>query len=230
MNLTTISRVTSQTPYLNQPSIPYSQLLRETVQIENLTRDSARQVLTRFPRVSPTIPRRTDLLYGVKNMDRIIALSFALALSVSTASAQEGILSRTGRALDNAGRGIRNAVDNGIAEGQMGAEERDVLNRVTRRLEWDKHLIGSPILISVQPGRIVTLRGSVASLVHKQRAADLVSSTIGVDSVVDELAIVKVVKVIETRPSVQVIQTKPAVTVIETPASVVTETKVIEKP
>jgi hypothetical protein len=31
-------------------------------------------------------------------------------------------------------------------------------------------------------------------------------------------------------PAVQVIQTKPAVTVIETPASVVTETKVIEKP
>jgi hypothetical protein len=165
-----------------------------------------------------------------QNMDRLIAVSFALTLTVSSAAAQEGILSRTGRALDNAGRGIRNAVDNGIAEGQMDAEEREVLNRVTRRLEWDKHLFGSPILITVQPGRIVTLRGSVASPVHKQRAADLVSSTIGVNSVVDELAVVKVVKIIETKPTVRVIETRPAVTVIETPASVVTETKVIEKP
>ena len=30
-------------------------------------------------------------------MDRLIALCFALTLTVSTASAQEGILSRTGR-------------------------------------------------------------------------------------------------------------------------------------
>jgi hypothetical protein len=94
-----------------------------------------------------------------ENMNRFIALSFALAFTVSTASAQEGILSRTGRALDNAGRGIRNAVDNGIAEGQMDAEEREVLNRVSRRLEWDKHLFASSIVITVQPGRVVTLRG-----------------------------------------------------------------------
>ena len=54
-------------------------------------------------------------------MFRFIALSFALALTVSTSFAQEGVLSRTGRALDNAGRGIRNAVDNrGIAEGPDG--------------------------------------------------------------------------------------------------------------
>ena len=77
---------------------------------------------------------------------------------------------------------------------------------------------------------MVTLRGSVASPVHKQRAAELVASTVGVNRVVDELAVVKVVKVIETKPAVQVIETKPAVTVIETPAPVVPETKVIEKP
>ena len=163
-------------------------------------------------------------------MVRFIAFSFALSLTVSTASAQEGILSRTGRALDNAGRGIRNAVDNGIAEGQMDAEEREVLNRVTRRLEWDKHLFASSILITVQPGRVVILRGSVPSPVHKQRAAELVLSTVGVNSVVDELAVVKVVKIIETKPAVQVIKTKPGVTVIEAPASVVTETTVVEKP
>jgi BON domain len=164
-------------------------------------------------------------------MDRFIVLSLVtLALTVSTASAQEGILSRTGRALDNAGRGIRNAVDTGIAQGQIDAEEREVLNRVMRRVEWDKHLFASAIQITVQPGRTVILRGSVPSAVHKQRAADLVASTVGVNSVVDELAVVKVVNVIETKPAVQVIGTKPAVTVIETTTPVVTETKVIEKP
>jgi hyperosmotically inducible periplasmic protein len=61
----------------------------------------------------------------------------------------------------------------------------------------------------------------VPSAVHKQRAAELVASTVGVNSVADELAVVKEVKVI---------QTKPAVTVIETTTPVVTETKVIEKP
>ena len=54
----------------------------------------------------------------------------------------------------------------------MDAEEREVLNRVSRRLEWDKHLSASSILITVQPGRVVTLRVSVASSIHKKRAAD----------------------------------------------------------
>ena len=110
----------------------------------------------------------------------------------------------------------------------MDAQEREVLNRVSRRLEWDKHLFASTIVITVQPGRVVTLRGSVPSAIHKQRAADLVASTVGVNSVVDELAVVKAVKVIETKPAATVIESKPAVTVIQTP--VVTETKVIEKP
>jgi len=98
-------------------------------------------------------------------MDRFIALTLVtLALTVSSAaSAQEGILSRTGRALDNAGRGIRNAVETEVARGQIDAEDREVLNRVMRRVEWDKHLVGSTIQFEVQPGRTVILRGSVPS-------------------------------------------------------------------
>ena len=102
-------------------------------------------------------------------MDRSIALSFVtLALTVSTASAQEGILSRTGRAFDNAGRGIRNAVETEVERGQTDAEDREVLNRVIRRLEWDKPMAGSTIQIQVQPGGVVYLRGSVRSPGHKQ--------------------------------------------------------------
>ncbi len=102
-------------------------------------------------------------------MARTAALSaMTLVLVVSTAFAQDGILSRTGQALDNVGRGIRNAVDTGIAQGQVDAEDREVLSRVMRRVEWDKHLVGSTIQIEVQPGRTVLLRGSVPSPVHKK--------------------------------------------------------------
>jgi hyperosmotically inducible periplasmic protein len=175
-------------------------------------------------------------------MVRTATLSaITLVLVVSTVSAQDGVLSRTGQALDNVGRGIRNAVDNGIAQGQIDAEDREVLNRVMRRVEWDKHLVGSTIRIEVQPGRTVVLRGSVASPIHKKRAAELVASTVGVGSVVDQLAVVKEVKVISATPSARIIEvtppapTPPAATIIEvTPPvptpPVPTDTTVIVKP
>ena len=155
-------------------------------------------------------------------MDRFIALSLVtLAFTASTASAQDGILGRTGRAFDNAGRGIRNAVETEVQRGQTDAEDREVLNRVIRRLEWDKPMAGSTIQIQVQPGGIVYLRGSVRSPGHKQRAAALVESTLGVARVVDELAVVKEVKVI---------QAKPATRVVEVDAPAPASTTVIVKP
>ena len=162
-------------------------------------------------------------------MERFFALSVVtLALTAFTAAAQEGILSRTGRAFDNAGRGIRNAVDSGIAQGQMDAEEREVLNRVMRRVEWDKHLASS--LINSKSGRVrtVVLRGSVASPIHKKRAAELVSSTVGVSTVVDELAVIKEVKVIEAKPATRIVETT-APAVVVAPAAA-TDTTVIVKP
>jgi hyperosmotically inducible periplasmic protein len=170
-------------------------------------------------------------------MVRTATLSaLTLVLVVSTASAQDGVLSRTGRALDDVGRGIRNAVDTGIAQGQIDAEDREVLNRVMRRVEWDKHLVGSTIRIEVQPGRTVVLRGSVASPVHKKRAAELVASTVGVGSVVDQLAVVKEVKVIPATPTARIIEVTPSVPapptarVIEVTPPVPTDTTVIVKP
>jgi hyperosmotically inducible protein len=148
-------------------------------------------------------------------------LSLMLALMATPAFAQDGILKRAGDALDNAGRNIRNAVDNEVARGQIDAQDREVLNRVTRRIEWDKQLIGSTIRFEVQADRTVVLRGSVLSPAIKLRAVDLVSNTIGVTTVIDELAVVKEVKVIKAKPGVQVIETLPPAT---------TETKVNVKP
>ncbi len=155
-------------------------------------------------------------------MFRTPAACLTLTLMAATASAQEGILSRAGQALDNAGRNIRNAVDTEVARGQIDAEGREVLARVMRRVEWDKQLVGSTIQFVVQPGRAVTVRGSVLSPALKLRAVDLVSNTIGVNTVVDELAVVKEVKVIKVQPTVRVIET--------TATPVTTETKVIIKP
>jgi hyperosmotically inducible periplasmic protein len=162
-------------------------------------------------------------------MQRIYALAVVtLALSVPTVSAQEGILSRTGRALDNAGRGIRSAVDTGIAQGQMDAEERDALTRAMRRVEWDKYLANSLIQFEVRPSRTIVLRGSVPSAEHKKRATELVASTIGVNTVVDELAVVKEVKVIQAKPAARIVETtKPAVVVLP---PVPTEPTTVVKP
>jgi hypothetical protein len=157
-------------------------------------------------------------------MYRFFALSLSLvsvALAVSSASAQEGILSRTGRALDNAGRGIRNAVETEVARGQIDDEDREIVARVMSRVQWDKYLVTSTITLDVQPGRTVILRGSVPSPVHKQRAADMVASTVGVLRVVDELAVVKDVQVFKAVPTAKVIVVTP-------PAP--TEAAVIVKP
>jgi hyperosmotically inducible periplasmic protein len=155
----------------------------------------------------------------------------AIALVSSAAFAQEGPLRRAGQALDNAGKEIRYRVESEIARGQVTAQEREVLSRVSRRIEWDKQFVGSTLQLEVQPGGTVILRGSVRSDAVKLRAVDLVENTIGVTSVVDELAVVKEVKVIKAAPTARVIEVTPPVVVpAETKVVVPAETKIIVKP
>ncbi len=78
-------------------------------------------------------------------------------------------------------------------------QEKEVLNRVTQRVEWDKQLTGSTLHVEVKPGGAVLLKGSVMSEAAKARAVDLVESTTGVEIVTDELAVVKNVKVIQAK-------------------------------
>jgi hyperosmotically inducible periplasmic protein len=151
------------------------------------------------------------------------AALLTLSLISSAAFGQDGPLRRAGQALDNAGKNIRARVETEIARGQMAVQEREVLNRVARRIEWDKRFVGSTLRIEVQAGGTVILRGSVINEAVKVRAVDLVENTIGVTSVVDELAVVKEVKVIKSKPAATVIEVTPPVTVPP-------ETKVIVKP
>lgn len=155
-------------------------------------------------------------------MTRSIAAGLlALTLTASSATAQDGPLRRAGQALDRTGKNIRARVETEVARGEIAAQERDVLTRVTRRIEWDKRFVGSTIQIESRAGGTVVLRGSVLSPEVKVRAVEQAANTIGVTSVVDELAVVKEVKVIPSKPASTVIQASPPV-----PAA----TEVIVKP
>ena len=154
-------------------------------------------------------------------MHRTFFASLAALAFVGVAVAQDGPLNRAGQALDRAGKNIRSRVETEVARGQIAAEERDVLNRVLRRIEWDKRFVGSTLQLESRAGGTVVLRGSVLNDLVKQRAVEIVENTIGVAAVVDELAVVKEVKVIKSRPAAAVIEVTPPVP---------SETKVIVKP
>jgi hyperosmotically inducible periplasmic protein len=152
-------------------------------------------------------------------------LSLALA---SVAQAQDGPLNRIGRGLDQTGKNIRATVEDGVARGQITAQERDVLARVGKRIDWDKKMAGSTLRLEVQPGGVVILQGSVLNEAAKLRAVDLVESTTGVTSVVDQIAIVKSVKVIQPTPAG--LETAAPIVEVERPVVVPSQSKVIVKP
>jgi hypothetical protein len=146
-------------------------------------------------------------------MSRTLSASLVAVTLVSSAVfAQDGPLRRAGQALDNAGKNIRYRVETEIARGQVAVQDREVLHRVARRIEWDKQFLGSTMRIEVRPGGAVVLQGSVRDDAVKLRAVDVVGNTIGVSSVIDELAVVKDVKVIKAKPAGRVIESTPSVT------------------
>ena len=138
-----------------------------------------------------------------------LGLTFAVA-ALQPAPAQDGPLQRAGRALDKAGKNIRSHIEAEVTRVQISAQEREVLNRVVRRIEWDKQFVRSTMRIEAQAGGTIVLRGSVPDAVAKRRAVDLTESTVGVTRVVDELAILGQVQVIETSPNPRPIESTPA--------------------
>ena len=159
--------------------------------------------------------------------------AFLVIASTAISQAQDGPLRRTGRALDNAGKNVRARVEGEVVRGQISAQERDLLARVTTRIRWDKKLVDSLLQIEVQPDGTVILRGSVLDAAAKNRAVDLAESTVGVTKVVDELAINKEVRVIEASPArpVKVITTTPTVVVpVETKVVVPADPTPVVKP
>ena len=142
-------------------------------------------------------------------MSRSFAILLTFSITVAAAFAQDGPIRRAGQALDRAGKNIRYRVETEVARGQEAIQDREVLHRVARRIEWDRQFLGSTMRIEVQPGGRVVLQGSVPNDAVKLRAMDVVQNTIGVSAVVNELA-VKAVNVIKAKPSGRVIESTPS--------------------
>ena len=165
-------------------------------------------------------------------MIRTTTVAFLSLALISAAQAQDGPLNRIGRGLDQTGKNIRATVEDGVARGQITAQERDVLTRVGKRIDWDKKMAGSTLRLEVQPGGVVILQGSVLSEAAKLRAVDLVESTTGVTSVIDQLAVVTAARVLPSASAPAVIETRTAAPVVEVerPVVVPSQSKIIVKP
>ena len=104
------------------------------------------------------------------------------------------------------------------------AQEKELLDRITQRVEWDKRLTGSTIEIDVQPGGAVFLKGSVPSDEAKTDALILVENTTGVVRVTDELAVTRAVRVYEANPA------NISATPVRPPVLAPTMSRIIAKP
>ena len=102
----------------------------------------------------------------------------------------QGVAERAGQALDGAGRGIRQGVQNAFSRTRASVHNQETISRVYSRVHWDKTLVGSTLELEVLgDGSTVILRGAVADAAAKQRAVLLARDTVGVGQVVDELTV-----------------------------------------
>ena len=103
-------------------------------------------------------------------MSRSFALLLTLSVTVAAAFARMiPVPSAVGQALDRAGKNIRYRVETEVSRGQEAVQDREVLHRVAKRIEWDKQFLGSTMRIEVQPGGRVVLQGSVLTDAVKLR-------------------------------------------------------------
>ncbi|WZP00692.1 BON domain-containing protein [Isosphaeraceae bacterium EP7] len=164
---------------------------------------------------------------------KLLAALVAVAAIAPLAWGQQGAAQRAGQALDNAGKNVRRGVENAVARGRAAVQEQDLLDRVYSRIHWDKALVGSAIELEVRADGTAILRGPVTSAAAKERALDLVESTVGVTTIVNELVIGKEVQVIETAPATTTTTTttvKPKRVIITPPVAEPRGAKVIVKP
>ena len=103
------------------------------------------------------------------------------------------------------------------------AQEKEILRRITQRLEFDKKLDGSTVKVEVLAGGAVTLSGSVPNERARAWVVELVENTTGVNTVVDELAVAKGSRVYDANTGTPVVE-------VGKPIVVPSESRVIVKP
>ena len=116
----------------------------------------------------------------------IVAGLMALAFLAPSAHAQGDAARKTNRAIR--------------------AQEKETLRYITQRMEYDKKLKGSTVVVEEQPGGAVVLSGSVLMQEAKDWVIELTENTVGVRSVVEELSVVKAVKVYDTKSDAAVVE------------------------
>lgn len=118
----------------------------------------------------------------------------ALGFLTATGTAQEGVVEKAGRSLDEVGRGIKRGVLD-LSEGfrsrfeavRADVNRMGIPNRVYSRIHWDKSLQSSRIEVHVLRDGSVLLRGTVPDTAAKERAVALARDTVDVTGVIDEL-------------------------------------------
>ncbi len=94
-----------------------------------------------------------------------------------------------GAGIDDAGKNIKQGVENAFARTKAAVHNQDVLSRVYSRLHWDKTLTNSVMEVALKDDGTITLRGGVPDAAAKERAVLLAKDTVGVSRVIDELAV-----------------------------------------
>lgn len=153
---------------------------------------------------------------------RTLGLATTLVLAASLVPAclvrAQGVAERVGNGLDNAGRGIKNGIQNAFSKTQNAVHNQDIMSRVYSRIHWDKTLVGSTLELEVLDGGTAVVRGAVPDTAARQRAVLLARDTVGVTQVVDQLTVLPPVRVIPA-------PAPGTTTVIETPSGTTTVIK-----
>ena len=130
-----------------------------------------------------------------------LSMVAAALIAPATPARAQGVVGRVGDAIDSAGRGIRNGVQNAFSKTQAAVHAQELIDRVYSRLHWDKTLTGSALDLEVQAGGIAILRGAVPDEATRQRALILTRDTVGVLQVVDELTILSPSGIVPASPT-----------------------------
>lgn len=120
----------------------------------------------------------------------------ALGIVAATSSAQEGVVEKAGRSLDEVGRGIKRGMIE-LGEGfrtrfegvRTDVQRMGIPTRVYSRIHWDKTLYNARIEVHAFRDGSVLLRGTVADVAARDRAVGLAKDTVDVTGVIDELTV-----------------------------------------
>ena len=119
----------------------------------------------------------------------------------------EGILGGVRGASRTMAKGVRYlmaTLRDVATQDRTSVRDLGLAQQVETRLWQDKRLVADGIVVEVEGGGTVVLKGLVLDLDHKEKAVALVRDTRGVERIVDQLAVAPASRTIVTTPSAAV--------------------------